>query len=662
MALALLRRRQGRVLLRALSIANTDLGSGAFLRPTEELGASDSSAEVCSTSSSHQHGPVFTSSWSRTAQRRQYGVNNSPSIRYVPVEEPSFDDLADSEPTTYTQLLSSIRSAKHLKRLQHLVSIYSDRFDAVHVAAAVARLPRLIQYRAADLVEGAVPQPSAPHLRLPPRRKQRAALRASHLEAGAKLAAQLDTMLLSHASHFFPRQAACSIWAFGELRHRGVIDRMASLPDVLLAATKADLQPLRVHGHGVDLAQLVQGLAKLGFADAGLMAALAGLVRERLGDLQQIELQMVAWGLAQAGHADEALFRAIAQQMLATGTAFLLPSGCGAVFWAFAKAGMASETKLFDALAGGLTGQALLVAPSDVATVLWASYALGYRNHRLFHTLGDALLRELGSASDQQVASALESLARLRYSHPPLMDRVAAEVLKQPMVGTEDPTSLARVIFAFGRLQRCGPQDAQAVARLAEALSRRLPVVREAQLAMACEGLLPYGYKDQAVLSSFSLHAERMLSRCSAQDLLPVLRLLGAAGAPHFQLAVAAARHVATDVVPGGRYRYVRQVVELLYRAVRQGVDDAGAAEAVLRLAAEHEAELRPKDAARLVVIGQAMNLKDPLLGRMAEAVRGAPELLDADTAQAAEAAARALGDTALAAALAGRQQMEAQA
>ncbi|KXZ54201.1 hypothetical protein GPECTOR_5g295 [Gonium pectorale] len=581
---------------------------------------------------------------------RAYAINNKPSIRYVPVPEPELDDFR-SEPTTYTQLLAAIRSAKTLKRLQHLVSTYSDRLDAVHVAAAVARLPRLIKYKPSDLVDRrdavVVPSPNLQHVR----RKHGAQPRAGHLDAGAKLAAQLDGMLPAHVHNFFPRQAACTLWAFGELHRRGVVQRMESLPDVLLSVTRGGLEPLRVHAHGVDFAQLVQGLAKLGHNDPELLARLEPLLLERLGSMQQRELTMVAWGLASMGGGSAQLFNAIADQLLRTSTAFLLPSGCAGALWAFAKAGV-RRPELFASLAGSMVGQALLLAPQDATTALWACTKLGFRDNHFFAVLGDAVLRSLPSCSDLEVSSVVESLAALGYHHAPLLDAIAASILAEPVIGAQ-PVCIARVLAAYGRLGRRGPRDVALAAALAAALVPRMPIVKEDTLALACAGLQLFGYQDPEVLAAYASRAELLVPHFSDAQLLSVLRLLSSAGVAHYQLAVASARHLHASIIPGSKHQSKLAIaVELLYLCARQGVEDPAAADAVLQLVASYEEVLRPVDAGRLFVVGQVMNKQGLLLTRAADIVARQATQLDEDTARSALASARALGRTDVAGAL----------
>ncbi|GLI62408.1 hypothetical protein VaNZ11_005028, partial [Volvox africanus] len=637
MALGLLGRRQGRSLFRALAIMETHLSSGVIIRPTKE--DPDAEMEVCSTSRQY---PSIAPGWPRVYPVRCYAINNQPTIKYVPVPEPEFDDFS-GEPTSYLQLLGAISRAKSIKRLQHLLSAHNERFDAVHVAAAVARLPRLIRYRSADLVDRSetvvMPTPGLPRMR----RKHGVQPKQTHLLEGGRVAAQLDVMLPAHVQNFFPRQAACTIWAFGELRRMGVVDSMASLPDVLLVVTKGNFEPLRVHGHGVDFAQILQGLAKLGFGDLRLIGQLVPLMERRLGSMQQYELQMSAWSLANMGYHSPDIFNRIANQLLRTGTAFLLPSGCSSTFWAFAKAGVINRLDLFNILAGSMLGQATLLAPQDAATTLWACSRLGYYNANLTTALCDAVVRNLATCSDWEVSSVVESLANMGHHHTGLMEAVATAILAEPIIGAH-PTCIARVLFAYGKLGCRNPRDVELASVLAAAVVPQLPVMREDTLAMLCNGLTMFAYKDEKVLAALASRAERLLPDCNEAHLLSVLRLLNSAGYQHYQLAVASARHLQAVVLPGSKVTSAATPVEVLYLCSRQGVEDLAAAEEVLALAAAREQELRPIDAARVFVVGQVMNRKEELLNRMADVVLRHAAELDTDTAAAVLQSAQALG------------------
>jgi hypothetical protein len=82
-------------------------------------------------------------------------------------------DRYRSPPTNYVQLLQHIARSRDVTGLSRLVKQYGPKFDAVHVSAAVSRLPRLY-----------APVGPGRHLNKDQRkeRKQRAARLAAHLQ------------------------------------------------------------------------------------------------------------------------------------------------------------------------------------------------------------------------------------------------------------------------------------------------------------------------------------------------------------------------------------------------------------------------------------------------------------------------------------------------
>ncbi len=469
-------------------------------------------------------------------QLRAYAINNEPTIRYVPIPEPEHDDFT-SEPTTYMQLLSALRNARTLQRLQHLVSNYSNRFDAVHLAAAFARLPRLLQHRTQDLVDRSdvvvIPTPGLRRTR----HRHGARIKPTHLEAGAALAAQLDALLPVHAGNFLPRQACCTVWALGELARRGLLPAgyphpAGHLPDVLLSLTRGNFASLRVHGQGVDYAQLLQGLAKVGYRDEELAGRVVGLLTEpaapgappRLAALQPRELQMVAWALAAMEYGRKEVYDAVADRLLAAGpgsgsgsaadarpdggkavTAVreLLPSGIAGLFWAFSRVGVVRRD-LLDALADGVVGQELLLAPQDAATIGAACAKLRYANPRLLASLAGATLRQLPTCSDDEAAGVLDALSVLGCHHAALYDAVRDAVLAERAIAAQ-PTAIVRVMLSYARVGRVAAgRDRELLGRLAAALAVQLRArqdpaaeVAPKEVAAACGVLAGVGYDQQ---------------------------------------------------------------------------------------------------------------------------------------------------------------------
>ena len=176
-------------------------------------------------------------------------MNNKPTVEYVSVPEPKEDDYA-TEPTNYVQLLMALARAKDPARLHHLVTAYSDRFDAVHLAAAIVRLPKVLQYRAQDVVARDVVLPGLGVPRY--LRRHDAKLRASHAGLGVALVRELDAMVPKHVAGFYPRQAASVVWSFGELSRKGVLPEGAptSLPNLLLVIKRDGFEFFKVRPSG----------------------------------------------------------------------------------------------------------------------------------------------------------------------------------------------------------------------------------------------------------------------------------------------------------------------------------------------------------------------------------------------------------------------------
>jgi hypothetical protein len=74
------------------------------------------------------------------------GIKAKISMEYQALPEPR-QDTYTTEPTNYAQLLGALRYSANVARVAHLVDTYSHRFDGVHVAAALTRLPKLAKYR-----------------------------------------------------------------------------------------------------------------------------------------------------------------------------------------------------------------------------------------------------------------------------------------------------------------------------------------------------------------------------------------------------------------------------------------------------------------------------------------------------------------------------------
>jgi hypothetical protein len=142
-------------------------------------------------------------------------------IEYVDLPQRKWD-MYTSPPTNYVQLLSAIRFAPSLARLRELARPEMlQRYDAVHVSAALTKLPKLVHYREKDLVRSDVVLPKGTGV-LAVRPAAGAAPRQQQAAEATALARLLLGMLPDHAHRLFPRQAANCIWALGRMHSMGL--------------------------------------------------------------------------------------------------------------------------------------------------------------------------------------------------------------------------------------------------------------------------------------------------------------------------------------------------------------------------------------------------------------------------------------------------------
>lgn len=74
------------------------------------------------------------------------GIKMKSEIEYRPWIQATKDKYT-TEPTNYLQLLGAINAAPGLERLKYLVQRYGGVFHGQHLAAALARLPKLAKYK-----------------------------------------------------------------------------------------------------------------------------------------------------------------------------------------------------------------------------------------------------------------------------------------------------------------------------------------------------------------------------------------------------------------------------------------------------------------------------------------------------------------------------------
>lgn len=190
---------------------------------------------------SHQSAAAAPSSWQavhgyqRPFQHRQHHLQiayghglvqqrayaSKTKVEYVPLPGETNDPYT-SMPTNPIQLLSALGTAGNLDRLEQLMQPdMLQRFEPVHIAAALARLPKVLRYRDKDMVETGVVAPQGSGVRAL-RPIPGASPKQSHTARGTALALTLCGLLPAAAPRLYPRQVANCIWALGTLRGMGL--------------------------------------------------------------------------------------------------------------------------------------------------------------------------------------------------------------------------------------------------------------------------------------------------------------------------------------------------------------------------------------------------------------------------------------------------------
>ena len=503
-------------------------------------------------------------------------------MEYVEVPQPAVDPYT-TEPTNYVQLLNSIRAAKNLRRLQHLIAEYATRFDAVHLSAALCRLPHLLRYRDKDLTATGVVLPT--HGLRPFVHKPGAKPKDSHAQLAAQLAAQLHAMLPAHVNGMYPRQVANGIWALGSLSKQGVPVPSELVEALLSLLKRGNYSLLKVHGEGVDAVQLLKGLAHLQFRDAQLIETLAAFVLTHVQQLRPRELQMAAWSLVtleykdgggggSAGVGAGQVYSALGRRAAELAVDFL-PQGISTMMWALAKAGV-HDPAIMKALADGLQPQLVLVVQQDVAMVVLACTLAGYRAPPLLQLLGDKAARDLDTYTDLSMATLLSGFAALDFLHKPLMDKVVAKVMAQREVYARHDVA-AKVCQAYARLDQLDAPSCAMLSRLLASFAGQLDAVRPYEIAMVCEALAAapqlvraLGHETPAVLASI---ASNRVDGFSPSQLLCVLQTYNQLGLQQPEMYRSAVAFVKQAWLPEGRLG-VDDGVGVLVECCRQGVLD----------------------------------------------------------------------------------------
>ncbi|MEW5296793.1 MAG: hypothetical protein WDW36_000047 [Sanguina aurantia] len=584
---------------------------------------SQSAGHICARPTSLLHVQLSThtataNAWaSLSTSSHSLTINNRPTITYVPLPESPHDQY-DSPPTNYIQLIGALSKAKDLAKLQKLVDEYQDKFEAVHVCAAIAKLPKLIYYRSGDIVDrsDSVVAPIHGVPRFVPVHGAR--VRDNHVVLGAALAAQLDAMLPKFVGACYPRQVANMVWAFGELAKKGVLAQPSSLPHLLLQIKKGNYQQLDIHGTGVDLAQLLKGLGHLQTQrdDPGLISALASFTRRHSNKLGPRDVPMVAWGFAKLGHREHTLYQALSEAATRHSLS-LAPHSIAIMFWALSRAGY-TDAALFGRLAAGLRAQLVLVVPQDIAMVTHAAARLGYVDKGLMDMLARKAVRVLDRFEDIGIANTLEAYTRLGLKQPALFAAVANNILAEDKVQAS-ASVLSKVLFSYAAGTH-DPAILELFQRLLAAfhgqhLSKCTPV----HLAKVCVALQAAGQaQDKALLDDFADRAAAIVAAFEPEELATVLGAFVQLHPSALSLGAAAASHTLTSLLPS-RGIDTETAVSILSACAMLGVVSPDLARAVEQLAMSGDFTVDTDVLVSLWVSASKMQVQD---GRLTEALQ----------------------------------------
>eukprot|EP00798_Chlamydomonas_sp_ICE-L_P022840 gene22841-30014_t len=432
--------------------ASVDLGSS--IGPSSQVGPSQrcdfsSSSQACSPPSAlpgpnskwrlGRHSLSFSHTTSLGLGTRSYA--KKVETTYVTLDEPIRDTYI-SEPTNYIQLLGALRHADDLGRMSHLVSTYSDRFDAVHLAAAIARLPKLLQFRSKDMVPTGVVAPmhsgfrgSAPVPGSKPR--------PSQLEEAGKILNELKALLPQHVPRFFPRQVTPT------RSDEGVLG-------LLMGPLKRNnYEDLFKHGQACEVTQLLKGLSQLSVSkDIPLLSKVATFVMERSSEFTPNEIHTVARAFTTLKYIELELFVKLKQVILewkVEQIKTLTPQGIASLMTSFALSdGKRQHKDLFEVLVEGVEPQMVLLTPKEITSIAYACAQQGFVDEALLAHLCKKSLLMLEKFSQDQISSLLESLATLQFAgSQPLFAAVVKSVMAErdidPVV---NPKMVARMMKA----------------------------------------------------------------------------------------------------------------------------------------------------------------------------------------------------------------------
>ncbi|GAX78573.1 hypothetical protein CEUSTIGMA_g6013.t1 [Chlamydomonas eustigma] len=462
-------------------------------------------------------------------QRRSFA--SKVKIEYVTIHQPLLDPCL-TEPTNYLQLMSALRQAPNAKRIEELMKPEMlARYDSIHVAAALCRLPKVLEYREKDMVKTDVVMPEGCGV-LSRNPRPGSELRLSNRQKAQSLSRTLCMLIPSFPSERFQvRQAANCIWALGTLHKKGVkvvdsermerrlLDKMniggskaggvllpgmemkgdMALKDMIsdlvqrmvnsnmsLAFVNAYASLLRViaakdfkglHKHALpcEVAQLLKGMAMLprSCQQYDVVTELMMYVAKRGDSFEARELGTAAWAIAALSDAREN-----------NGLRGL--EAAGAALYTLARCCIKRKEEFL---------------PSAIATVMW-SFAACRRERQLVPAesiqemcgaLVEGIEPQLVLLKPQDIAMLTWACAELKYKNQELMQLMIRKAVQ--LLESFTPFEMSQTLLATARNKHPASSSARLFMAVTESVPREvdpslgLRVVSDTMLAFAQSGL-----------------------------------------------------------------------------------------------------------------------------------------------------------------------------
>lgn len=404
-------------------------------------------------------------------------------------------DRYKTPPKSYVQLLQHIALAKKLTRLEELTTEYAAKFDAVHAAAALTRLPKLLPPAA-----GAHPHSA---------------------ERVSALLTQLQGLIEPQVPRFHARQIANCVWALGKLKPYQTPETRRLSQQLLQELSSQHHQKLFQGGRPQDVAQLLNGLGHLKVRRPALLKAVSAFTQRQLCGSDAFEAKHVtnvAWGFARLGHADAALFDALAEQAVHQ-RQFFRPRSMAVMLWACTQANYRNP-ELFAALSEVAQSQMRSFTPRDLAILTAACARLHFKDEALLDAVSARALECLNDFDARPLGLLLRGLARLQHHAPPLLEAVATGIASEVAVNVA-PSDVTRIAFGFSRFQISDGHVHAMLDRLTDAVMRRMPLFRPQALCELAASLSKLQYSRPVVLDALAAAAAALpdtpdnLRRCS---------------------------------------------------------------------------------------------------------------------------------------------------